>query len=55
MSCMYRMSCLRRSSYYGGEEVAEMIFSYYDVLARAYRDAPTINSTWPPIAARNFL
>eukprot|EP01047_Picozoa_sp_COSAG01_P026002 COSAG01_NODE_1660_length_9588_cov_458.469175_10_plen_178_part_00 len=28
-----------------------MLFSYYDVLARAYRDAPTINATWPPIAA----
>lgn len=35
---------------YYGPAAADLIFQYYDLLAIAYRDAPTVNATWPPIA-----
>jgi hypothetical protein len=34
--------------YYGNAAAADLIFKYYDLMAIAYRDAPTVNSTWPP-------
>ena len=37
-------------SYYGSA-AAELVFQYYDVMSQAYRDAPTVNITWPPAAA----
>ena len=30
---------------------AEFIFEYFDLMAQAYRDAPTANVTWPPNSA----
>lgn len=36
---------------YYGKDAGNLVFQYYDLMARAYRDAPTVNVTWPPNAA----